>query len=167
MEPAESAKGGEHSRGRRWFDRAALAAIALMVGHAGWVAFDRAAREGELRAVTLEAESLYAAFERYHERNGEFPRSWVAPAFELDSFEPFRKRGYYDGGLPAKLRNRRADAYGSPDDRGPNQEFWLELSLARDPSVRVLVASSDDAPLGGGDWHDGVYVFRDGVPAER
>lgn len=166
MVPQHPESEGERaSVARRWFDRCALAAIALMLVDGGWVAMQRAALEGDTRAVLLEAQELYAAFDRYHERNGAFPSSWVEPAFELDSFEPFRKRGYYSGGLPAKLRHRRADAYGSPDDRGANQEFWIELSLERDPAVRVLVARSDDAPLGGGEWRDGVFLYRDGVPA--
>ena len=42
------------------------------------------------------------------------------------------------------------------------------MSLARDPAVRVLVARSDDAPMCGGEWCDGVFVFRNGnLEAQR
>ena len=43
-----------------------------------------------------------------------------------------------------------------------NDEFWLEMSLESDPSIRFLVVRSDDAPLGGGRWREGAFVYRDG-----
>ena len=36
------------------------------------------------------------------------------------------------------------------------------MTLKRDPSIRLLVARSDDAPLSGGVWLDGVFIYRDG-----
>ena len=60
------------------------------------------------------------------------------------------------------LLNGRIDVYQSPDDQGLNQEFWLEMTLERDPSIRLLVTHSDDAPLSGGVWLDGVFVYRNG-----
>ena len=55
------------------------------------------------------------------------------------------------------------DDYDSPDDQGMNQEFWLEMTLKYNPSIRFLVAESDNAPLGGGDYYDGIYMYKDGV----
>ena len=72
------------------------------------------------------------------------------------------RRGYYVGRVRGLLAGARADAYDSPDDRGPNREFWMEMTLASDPSVRFVIARSDDAPMGGGTWLDGAYVFRTG-----
>ena len=71
-------------------------------------------------------------------------------------------RGYYRGPLRTYLVNGKVDAYDSPDDRGLNREFWVEMTLRADPSIRVLVARSDDAPLGGGAWREGVFVIRNG-----
>ena len=68
-----------------------------------------------------------------------------------------------DAAVVGELLNGQADAYDSPDDNGLNQEFWLELTLRYDPSVRFLIADSDNSPLGGGDYYDGIYLFRDGV----
>jgi hypothetical protein len=85
----------------------------------------------------------------------------------VESLDPLRKRGYYRGSLTSHVLNHRVDAYDSPDDLGPNREFWIEMSLRSDPSVRVLVACSDDAPSSGGSWRDGVYVLRDGVLEQR
>jgi hypothetical protein len=39
----------------------------------------------------------------------------------------------------------------------------LQLTLDADPNVRFLVVQSDNAPLGGGQWLDGIGVFRNGV----
>jgi hypothetical protein len=71
--------------------------------------------------------------------------------------------GYYDGRVASKLVGGQLDGYDSPDDAGLNQEFWVEMTLVYDPSIRFLVADSNDAPLGGGDYFDGIYLFRDGV----
>ena len=75
---------------------------------------------------------------------------------------PLSRRGYYKGGITQFLLNQRIDAYDSPDDKGNNREFWVEMTLKRDPSIRFLVAHSDDAPLGGGVWRDGVFIYRGG-----
>ena len=85
------------------------------------------------------------------------------PSFPLDTFEPLVSLQLYDGRVGSRLHNGRADGYGSPDDQGINQEFWLEFSLAYDPTVRFLVSDSDNAPLSGGKYYDGIYLFRDGV----
>ena len=56
----------------------------------------------------------------------------------------------------------KADGYDSPDDVGVNQEYWLEMTLAVDTSIRFLVADSDNAPLAGGDYYHGIFLFLDG-----
>jgi hypothetical protein len=122
-----------------------------------------AERREQLRMVRTEARELYRAFNAYYERNRGYPNAWVEPRFDVASLDPLQRRGYYRGHLLANLHRNRADAYDSPDDTGPNHEFWLELSLACDASIRVVIANSDDAPLGGGKWLDGVFVYRDGV----
>jgi hypothetical protein len=116
----------------------------------------------ELRLLSNEARLVYEAFDRYHERHHSYPSTYTAARFDPQTLNPLRKRGYYTGPITGYLLDRRVDAYDSPDDRGPDREFWLEMTLRSDPSIRVLVASSDDAPLGGGAWLDGAYLFRDG-----
>ena len=150
------------TKGRRLFDAIVLGTILLMAGHGGWIAYSRAAVEADLRLVTAEAATLLEAFDRYFSRHGAFPTSHSGAALDPTDLEPLVRRGYYDGPLLTRLRQGRLDAYESPDDRGADQEFWLELTLARDPSIRVLIARSDDAPLCGGRWCDGVYLWRDG-----
>jgi len=116
--------------------------------------------DGEI--VEREARLLYRGFCDYYGRTGQFPNAYAAIRFEPDSLDPLRRRGYYDGPLTTRLLRERIDAYDSPDDRGLNQEFWVEMTLAADPAVRYVVARSDGAPLGGGRWLDGAYVLRDG-----
>lgn len=125
-------------------------------------ALERAERRTNLRLLVTEAASIYDAFERYSARNHGYPAAYDQASLNLETLDPLRKRGYYDGPVRLMLNDRRADAYNAPSDGGPQREFWLELTLRGDPTTRVLVARSDDAPLSGGRWLDGVFVFRGG-----
>jgi type II secretory pathway pseudopilin PulG len=118
--------------------------------------------KADLRIVELEANSLYEAFETYYERHRAYPNAYAPPGLQSDTLDPLNKRGYYKGHLIRFLLNRRIDAYDSPDDQGSNREFWVEMTLKSDPSIRFLIARSDDAPLGGGVWRDGVFIYRGG-----
>lgn len=144
-----------------------IAGIALATGATARQAIREAAVRADLTVAVSEAKALNRAMRLYRERTGGFPNSYATPSLDRRSLEPLRRRGYYDGYLTAALRDGRIDAYGSPDDRGVNEEFWMEMSLENDPSVRLLVVHSDDAPLSGGRWLDGVYVYRKGVLDKR
>ena len=133
-----------------------------MIWLIGSSAVDAANRRSQLRLLVAEAQTLYDALHTYSERNHGFPATYSESRFDPETFDPLRKRGYYKGSITSHLHGGRADAYDSPDDLGPNREFWVEMTLEIDPAVRVLVARSDDAPLGGGSWRDGVFVYRDG-----
>jgi len=143
-------------------DLVLLAGIALFVSLSIAAAVHSANLRAEMRIVEREAQALYDAFETYYSRNLAYPPSYLGRAFETDTLDPLRRRGYYRGFITAKLVDSRVDAYDSPDDRGLNQEFWVEMTLAQDPSIRLVVAKSDDAPLAGGRWLEGVYVYRGG-----
>jgi len=149
-----------HSSGRGL--RFTLIAVGLTC--AGIALGLKALKTSQLRAevelAAREAQSLYEGFRKFEEHGGAYPNSFLTPAFELDSAEPLRRRGYYRGQIQSRIANGRFDDYDAPDDRGLNKEFWLEMTLAVDPSVRLLVVRSDDAPLSGGEWLDGVYLVR-------
>jgi hypothetical protein len=153
--------------GRAVVDGFLAIALCYMMFLITTAAVDAANERTELRLLTDEAETLYQAFGRYNERNHGYPSTYTGSRFDVATLDPLRKRGYYRGSLTSHLLNHRVDAYDSPDDLGPNREFWLEMSLRSDPSVRVLVARSDDAPLGGGTWREGVFIFQDGVLEQR
>lgn len=140
--------------------------LAAAIGYLGYgvvtSALAASGRDARLRVAEQEAHVLYDAFQRYHERNHQYPASHTDPRFDVATLDPLRKRGYYTGGIQHYLLGGRIDAYDSPDDRGPNREYWLEMTLADDPSIRILVARSDDAPLGRGEWRDGVFIYRQG-----
>jgi hypothetical protein len=149
-------------RGRTAFDvllGAVLAGIVVAILAPG---VGEAGVRADVRAVSREAKALYDAFERYRVTHGEFPTAWGSDAFDPGTLEPLARRGYYTGRVRGLLAGSRADAYDSPDDRGPNREFWIEMTLASDTRVRFVIARSDDAPMGGGAWLDGAYVFRSG-----
>jgi len=139
-----------------------LAGIVFFCGEILATAVRKANLRADVRIVAQEAQTLYEAFEAYHERNRVYPAAYLGRSFDTDSLDPLRRRGYYRGTITARLLDTRVDAYDSPDDRGLNQEFWLEMTLQSEPSIRFLVVRSDDAPLGGGKWLDGVFVYRGG-----
>lgn len=134
---------------------AVVSAIVIPLVHQAFVNYS-------IGTVAVEAETVYDAFKQHYARENEYPLEAGDPVFELDTFEPLRSAGYYAGDITASLLGGKADAYDSPDDRGRNREFWLEMTLKADPSVRVLVADSDDAPLSGGDYVDGIFLYKDG-----
>ena len=123
----------------------------------------RAVIRAEISAIGAEAKTLYTAFSQHYIDQDKYPNAANAPIFQLDTFEPLVTLGYYSGDLMKKLQNRQADAYDSPDDLGMNREFWLEMTLRRDPTIRFLVADSDNAPLSGGKYMNGVFLYRNGV----
>jgi len=123
--------------------------------------------EAMLRArvngLAAESRVVYTAFKQHFVDREQYPNAMSAPKFELDSFEPLVSLRYYRGAITSHLLNQQADGFDSPDDQGNNMEFWLELTLAADPTVRFLVADSDNAPLGGGVYRNGVFSYRNGV----
>lgn len=126
-------------------------------------AYQRLAIGAEIAAVAAECRNLYTMFEIYNVTTGSYPYASSSPAFELDTFNPLP----YDGGLQPHLQGGKADAYDSPDDSGTNQEFWLTMTMARNPTIRFVVASSDNAPLAGGEWLEGVYIYQNGELSQR
>jgi prepilin-type N-terminal cleavage/methylation domain-containing protein len=116
-----------------------------------------ALNRARVSSLATDARAVYLAFQQYYVDASFYPDSGT---FALDTFEPLVSQGYYTGTVGGLLVAGQADGYDSPDS---GAEFWLEMSLASNPSVRFLVAHSDDAPLGSGDYHDGIYYFYDGV----
>jgi prepilin-type N-terminal cleavage/methylation domain-containing protein len=132
---------------------AILVAIALPV-------MDDAMLRAHIAAAAVDAKALHVAFKRYYVDNNMYPADGV---FQMSNFEPLVGMGYYDGRVASRLIGGAADGYGAPDDMGADQEFWLEFSLEANPTVRFLVSDSNDSPLSGGLYFDGIYLFRDGV----
>lgn len=146
----------------RWLNWLLAAALLAVVCLSLVEATRLANLEADLRIAQKEARNLHQAFQAYHERHGSYPNSHAPVRIVEGTLDPLRRRGYYTGHINGVLLNGRIDAYQSPDDQGLNQEFWVEMTLERDPSIRLLVARSDDAPLSGGVWLDGVFVYRNG-----
>jgi hypothetical protein len=159
--PSKVARGG-----RAVIDTVLAVALCYLLYLIGSAAASAANVRTELRVLTQEAGVLFDGFQRYNERNHGYPPTYSGSPFDVESLDPLNKRGYYRGSLTGHLRDLRVDAYDSPDDLGPNREFWVEMTMRADPSIRILVARSDDAPLAGGTWREGVFVFRDGELVE-
>jgi prepilin-type N-terminal cleavage/methylation domain-containing protein len=113
--------------------------------------------------MAADARVLNNSFKQYYIDFDMYPNATAAPALDLATLEPLVSMGYSSRHILDRVDGGEFDAYDSPDELGINQEFWIELTLAFDPTVRFLVADSDNAPLSGGDFKDGVYLYRDGV----
>lgn len=135
---------------------AVLLAIAIPELHQARIRAERG-------ALAADAHQLYNAFHQYYIDNGQYPNADVSPTFDTTTFEPLRSAGYYNGNMTRALVGAQADAFDSPDDGGPNQEYWIEVTLLLDPATRFVIANSNDAPLSGGQWLDGVYMYKNGV----
>jgi len=118
--------------------------------------------KAHVSSTSTDAKAIFVAFKRFYVDKNQYPNASADPSFDLETFEPLVSFDYYDGRVTGRLLNSQADAYDSPDDQGNNQEFWLEFTLRYDPTIRFVIADSDDAPLGGGNYLDGTYIYRDG-----
>ena len=117
-------------------------------------------REALLRAhigaATAEARAVHSAFKRYHIDQSMYPD---ASGLNNSSLAPLTTLGYYDGGIGKRIVGATLDGYDAPNN---GEEYWLEFTLEYDPRVRFLVSDSDDGPLGGGAFYDGITLFRSG-----
>jgi prepilin-type N-terminal cleavage/methylation domain-containing protein len=125
--------------------------------------YSRLRLRAEVVSVAAECRNLYTAFEIYAAQNGRYPNATSNPTFQLDTFEPLT----YAGNLQSHLVGNQADAYDSPDDQASNKEFWLVMTLKSDPAIRFVVASSDNAPVAGGTWLEGVYEVKNGQVSKQ
>ena len=108
-------------------------------------------------AATAEARTIHSAMKRYHIDFSGYPN---ASGFNVTTMEPLVSLGYYDGRLIPRVLGGSLDGYDSPSNQ---EEYWLEFTLQDAPTVRFMVGDSDDAPLSGGTFHDGIVLYRDGV----
>ena len=115
-----------------------------------------------VNSIVADGKILFSGLQEFYSQNYSYPNATSNPFFSLVTFEPLRSMDLYQGNMLERLDNNQADAYDSPDDQGPNQEFWVLLTVRMDQSYQVVVASSDNAPLGDGGWMEGVYTFKDG-----
>lgn len=112
---------------------------------------------GMIGAATAEARTIHHAMKSY---NVDFSGYPSATGFDKATMEPLVTLGYYDGRLTPRVLGGRLDGYDSPDSQA---EYWLEFTLRHEPTVRFLVCDSDDAPLAGGTYYDGIVLYRKGV----
>ncbi len=136
--------------------------VAIVAGIAG-IQLRRVQVKAHLASVVADGRILYHGLEEFYTVNYGYPNSSSNPAFNLVTFEPLRSTIGYQGSINSRLLNGQADAYDSPDDQGPNKEWWLQMTLLIDPSFQVVIAVSDNVALNPGTWMDGVYTFENGV----
>ncbi len=136
--------------------------IGILAGIAG-VQYRGVQVKAHLATVVADSMILFHGLEEFYTINYKYPNATSNPAFNLVTFEPLRTIVGYQGSINARLLNGRADSYDSPDDQGPNQEWWVQMTLLIDPSFQVVIAVSDNVPLLPGTWMQGVYTFENGT----
>jgi hypothetical protein len=147
----------------RAIDTAIVAGIVVFALATASTLVDRSRLRSERERVLRDARELYEAMQLYRERHGCYPPAHGEDGFDPTSLEPLRRRGYYTGRLLERADRGRLDGY---EGQG-GDEYWLELTVASQPSTRILIARSDDAPLGGGAWLEGVYLYEDQQLVQR
>ncbi len=120
--------------------------------------FQDALLRANTSSLSTDAQALYVAIKQYYVDNNSYP---TTADFNGSDFEPLVGMGYYSGRVASRLASGQADGY-----FGNQSEFWLEMTLKVDNSVRFLIADSPNAPLGGGAYHDGVYLYVNGSLTE-
>ncbi len=139
--------------------------------------YNRYHRQAERAAIISECRSLYRAFVVFFITHDEYPYADVGEyLFDLNTFTPLTDAGDMDWSpldidlerFRDKLAGRKAEKFDSPDDMGDNQEIFLILPWAKDPSIKFVVAASDNViyedgtSVDGGNWIDGVYISQGG-----
>jgi type II secretory pathway pseudopilin PulG len=110
-------------------------------------------------AALVECKELYNAFIAFYATNDMFPNASSTPKFDLVTFAPLE----YDGSVTKRMVGQKAEVYDSPDDMGPNQEFYVRMVFSRDPTVQFVVANSDNVDIEPGVRLNGVFVYRNGI----
>ena len=86
----------------------------------------------------------------------------VSEALDTGTLYPLTRDGYLkDGsGITGKLSGSALTLYDSPDNPSSNHDFYAVLTHARDPTIVVLVADTDEYPGHVGTYFDGVYIVE-------
>ena len=135
-----------------------MALLLALVSQIAGAALGRSRAEIESAEIEREARKVFEAFRGYREAHGTYPDATADSVLGL--------LDGYAGNVTDLLVQRRPDGYDSPDDRAADDEFWLEMTSSADPTFRVVIADSDDAPSGAGRWLKGVYLCRAGTVTE-
>lgn len=172
--------------GQKGFTLLELIVVSAIIGVLAAIAIPQYTRyraNAEKAAMVSDCRSLYRAMVVFFLEHEEYPYKdpWADDPpmqFDLNSFGPLTLSNYM-GGIPFdtdierfrdNLVGRKAEKFDSPDDTlGDNQEFYIVLPWAKDPSIKFVVASSDNVLYGddttlvdGGNWLDGVYITKNG-----
>ncbi len=108
--------------------------IGIVVGIAS-LGTRRVQVKAHLASVVADGRILYQGLEEFYTIAYRYPNSTSNPAFDLVTFEPLRSQIGYQGSINSRLLNGQADSYDSPDDQGPNQEWWVQMTLAIGPRL--------------------------------
>jgi prepilin-type N-terminal cleavage/methylation domain-containing protein len=122
-------------------------------------------------ALVADGRTLFQAFTQYNIDHSEYPPCCTPAdeALKVDTLHPLTRDGYLrtGGGIVAKLQGQEITAYDSPDQPTSNHDFYALMVNARDPSIKVLIADTDQYPPHNGDILYGIYVVQEDGSLER
>jgi prepilin-type N-terminal cleavage/methylation domain-containing protein len=171
---------------QRGFTLLELLVVVAIIGALAGIAipqYNSLREKGERASIISECGSIYRMLIVYFIEYDGYPNATVSPpgeppVFDLTTLSPISNPAYMGGSKPdidvplfmKKFQNNKAEAYDSPDDTlGTNQEFYLVLAWAKDPSIKYVIAQSDDVFYGdgstkvdNGNWVDGIYATKGG-----
>lgn len=135
--------------------------------------------KGERTSILSDCGSIYRMFVVSYVENDRYPNATAGDyIFNLNTLYPLTDSTYMGGIKPEidipfflkKFQNDKAEDFDSPDIiPGDNQKFYLILAWKKDPSLKYVVAQSDDVFYGdgstkvdNGNWIDGVFATKGG-----
>lgn len=141
-------------------------AIVMILSAIAIPGFSAALLSSHRTALVADANRLYLAFMEYQVDHRVFPATSMPQerALDLKTLAPLSRGSYFQGveSLTRKLLGGQLTAYDSPDVEAADTQFWAVLTLAYDPSVVVLVASTNQFPGHDGTWLEGLYYVQGG-----
>lgn len=167
-----------HQRG---FTLLELIVVSAIIGALAAIAipqYNSFRAKAERASIISDCRTIYRGFIFHYLEKNSYPLTLAEtadpvewPGFNLSSFEPLTIPRFVGGeqldpiakNLLAKLDGNKAEIYDSPDP--DDQTFYLILPWGKDPSIRFIIAQSDNVTYGdgttvvdGGNWMDGVFV---------
>lgn len=158
---------GRHRKPGSGFSIIELLIVIVIIGILAAIAIPNlmtALERSRVRALVGNGRALMLALKSYAVQNDGYPPTSTAEALDTSTLHPLTRDGYLVNGdsITGQLAGGALSSYDSPGGATVNLEFYAVLTHARDPSLVIVVADTDEYPGAMGVHLDGVYVLEGG-----